>query len=51
MKIVITILGITFKENVPDIRNTRVIDIINELGIILSTIQVYDPCADDRCEE
>jgi UDP-N-acetyl-D-galactosamine dehydrogenase len=44
--IVITVLGITFKENVPDIRNTRVIDIVNELGNYPVTIQVYDPCAD-----
>jgi UDP-N-acetyl-D-glucosamine/UDP-N-acetyl-D-galactosamine dehydrogenase len=45
-EIVITILGITFKEDVPDIRNTRVTDIINELGLHPVTIQVYDPCAD-----
>lgn len=43
---IITILGITFKENVPDIRNSKVIDIINELGNYPVTIQVYDPCAD-----
>jgi len=45
-EVVITILGITFKENVPDIRNTRVIDIITELGNFPVKIQVYDPCAD-----
>ena len=45
-ELTITILGITFKENVPDIRNTRVIDIIDELGHFPVTIQVYDPCAD-----
>ncbi len=45
-EIVITILGITFKENVPDIRNTRVTDIIDELGLYPVKIQVYDPCAD-----
>jgi len=44
--IVITVLGITFKENVPDIRNSRVIDVINELDNYPVTIQVYDPCAD-----
>jgi UDP-N-acetyl-D-glucosamine/UDP-N-acetyl-D-galactosamine dehydrogenase len=44
--IVITILGITFKENFPDIRNTRVIDIITELSDYPVTIQTYDPCAD-----
>lgn len=46
--IVITILGITFKENVPDIRNSRVIDIINELRNHPVTIQVYDPCAEEQ---
>lgn len=45
-EIVVTILGITFKENVPDIRNTRVIDIIDELKNYPVTIQVYDPCVD-----
>ncbi len=45
-EVVITILGITFKENVPDIRNTKVIDIICELSNFPVTIQVYDPCAD-----
>ena len=44
--VVVTILGITFKENVPDIRNTRVTDIINELCDYSVTIQIYDPCAD-----
>jgi len=45
-EVVVTVLGITFKENVPDIRNSRVIDIINELGNYPVTIQVYDPCAE-----
>lgn len=44
--VVVTILGITFKENVPDIRNTRVVDIISELSNYPVTIQVCDPCAD-----
>jgi UDP-N-acetyl-D-galactosamine dehydrogenase len=44
--IIITILGITFKENVPDIRNTRVVDIITALRDHPVTIQVYDPYAD-----
>jgi len=47
-KIVVTILGITFKENVPDIRNTRVIDIITELNNQQITTQVYDPLADSN---
>ena len=45
-QVTITIFGITFKENVPDIRNTRVIDVVNELGNYPVKIQVYDPCAD-----
>ena len=40
------ILGFTFKENVPDIRNTRVIDIIRELREYGITPLVHDPCAD-----
>lgn len=40
------LLGITFKENCPDIRNTRVIDIYNELKKYDVNIDVYDPWAD-----
>lgn len=40
------ILGITFKENCPDIRNTRVIDIYNELDQFGLSVDVYDPWAD-----
>jgi len=39
------LLGITFKENCPDIRNSRVIDIINELKDYGCSIDVYDPWA------
>src|SRR5699024_8590646 len=42
----ITILGFTFKENVPDIRNTRVIDMIEELESFGLTVQVTDAYAD-----
>ncbi|RAZ55319.1 nucleotide sugar dehydrogenase [Campylobacter hyointestinalis] len=42
----VLILGITFKENCPDIRNSRVIDIINELKDFGCNIDVYDPWAD-----
>jgi UDP-N-acetyl-D-galactosamine dehydrogenase len=42
----ILILGITFKENCPDIRNSRVIDVINELQSFGTIIDVYDPEAD-----
>lgn len=41
----ILILGFTFKENCPDVRNTRVIDIINELQQYQAHIDVYDPWA------
>lgn len=40
------ILGITFKENCPDIRNSRVIDIIRELQSYHVNVDVYDPWAD-----
>lgn len=42
----ILILGITFKENCPDIRNSRVIDVIRELQSFGTSIDVYDPEAD-----
>lgn len=39
------VLGITFKENCPDIRNSRVIDIIKELETYHVNVDVYDPWA------
>uniref|UniRef100_UPI0026356A0F nucleotide sugar dehydrogenase n=1 Tax=uncultured Winogradskyella sp. TaxID=395353 RepID=UPI0026356A0F len=39
------VLGITFKENCPDIRNSRVIDIIEELKSYHVNVDVYDPWA------
>lgn len=42
---VVTILGFTFKENVADLRNTRVVDIVRELGEYGLTVQIHDPCA------
>ncbi len=42
----VLILGITFKENCPDIRNSRVIDVIEELKEFGCNIDVYDPWAD-----
>jgi UDP-N-acetyl-D-galactosamine dehydrogenase len=42
----VLVLGLTFKENVPDIRNTRVIDIIEELRSYGVTPLVHDPMAD-----
>lgn len=40
------ILGLTFKENCPDIRNSRVIDIVSELREYQIEVDVYDPWAD-----
>lgn len=42
----ILVLGITFKEDCPDIRNSRVIDVINELKEFGAKVEVYDPNAD-----
>lgn len=41
----ILLLGFTFKENCPDVRNTKVIDIFNELNSYKTNITVYDPWA------
>lgn len=41
----VLILGITFKEDVPDIRNSKVIDIINELKEFGVNVHVWDPIA------
>ena len=41
----VLVLGITFKENCPDIRNSRVIDIIRELEEFGTDVEVYDPWA------
>jgi UDP-N-acetyl-D-galactosamine dehydrogenase len=40
------ILGVTFKENCPDIRNSKVIDIINQLVQFNIHVDVYNPYAD-----
>jgi UDP-N-acetyl-D-galactosamine dehydrogenase len=42
----VAVLGITFKENVPDLRNTRVVDIVNELEDYGVKVLVHDPLAD-----
>ncbi|SKB60001.1 nucleotide sugar dehydrogenase [Dyadobacter psychrophilus] len=44
----VLVLGITFKENCPDIRNSRVIDIIRELESYEMNVHVYDPWADKK---
>lgn len=40
------VLGLTFKENCPDLRNSKVIDIIDELKSYGLTVEVYDPRVD-----
>ncbi len=41
----VLVLGLTFKENCPDLRNTRVVDIIRELRDLHSRVDVFDPWA------
>lgn len=41
----VIVLGLTFKENVPDLRNSRVIDVIHELESYGATVHVHDPVA------
>lgn len=41
----ILVLGITFKENCPDVRNTKVVDVIRELKEYGTNITIYDPWA------
>lgn len=45
-KCTVTVLGLTFKENCPDLRNSKVIDVIRELESFGVTVQVHDPEAD-----
>ena len=42
----VVVLGLTFKENCPDLRNSRVIDVINELRDFGCAVTVHDPRAD-----
>jgi UDP-N-acetyl-D-galactosamine dehydrogenase len=42
----VLVLGFTFKENCPDIRNTKVIDVYNELLHFNLNVEIYDPWAD-----
>ncbi|NNG81671.1 Vi polysaccharide biosynthesis UDP-N-acetylglucosamine C-6 dehydrogenase TviB [Acinetobacter sp. ANC 5378] len=42
----VLVLGLSFKENCPDIRNTRIIDIVNELQEYHVNVDVYDPWVD-----
>jgi UDP-N-acetyl-D-galactosamine dehydrogenase len=42
----VLVLGLTFKENCPDVRNTKVIDIVRELKTYGSVVDVHDPWVD-----
>ena len=42
----VIVLGLTFKENCPDLRNSRVIDVIRELESYGASVSVHDPMAD-----
>jgi UDP-N-acetyl-D-glucosamine/UDP-N-acetyl-D-galactosamine dehydrogenase len=44
----IAVLGITFKENVPDLRNTKVVDIVRELEDYGINVKVHDPLASEN---
>lgn len=44
----VLILGITFKENCPDVRNTKVVDVIRALKEYSINVEVYDPWADEE---
>ncbi|MDO5680843.1 MAG: Vi polysaccharide biosynthesis UDP-N-acetylglucosamine C-6 dehydrogenase TviB [Pelistega sp.] len=39
----VLVMGLTFKENCPDLRNTRIVDIVKELGEYNIQVDVYDP--------
>ena len=42
----VLVMGLTFKENCPDLRNTRVVDVVKELQDYNITVDVYDPWID-----
>ena len=44
----VLVMGLTFKENCPDLRNTRVIDLIRELEAFGVDVDVHDPRADEH---
>ena len=47
----IIVLGMTFKENCPDLRNSKVIDVVRELKSFGANVHIHDPIADsDECE-
>lgn len=42
----VLVLGVTFKENCPDIRNSRAVDVVRELEDFCCEVKIYDPWAD-----
>lgn len=44
----VLVLGLAYKENCPDLRNTRVVDIVAELSDYGVQVDVYDPCVDEN---
>ncbi|MEZ8967583.1 Vi polysaccharide biosynthesis UDP-N-acetylglucosamine C-6 dehydrogenase TviB [Vibrio breoganii] len=47
----VLVMGLTFKENCPDLRNTRVVDIIEELGEYNMNVDIVDPwCSNEEAE-
>jgi UDP-N-acetyl-D-galactosamine dehydrogenase len=47
----VNVLGITFKEDVPDFRNSKVVDVIRELASFGTRVAIADPCADPAAVE
>ena len=46
----VLVMGFTFKENVPDTRNTKVVDLVRTLRDFVDEVVIYDPMADrDDC--
>ena len=44
----VLVMGLTFKENCPDIRNTRVVDVIAEFASLHARVDVWDPSVDPQ---
>ena len=42
----VLVMGLTFKENVPDTRNTKVVDLVKTLRDFVAEVVIYDPMAD-----
>jgi len=47
----VLVMGLTFKENCPDTRNTKVVDLVHELGEFVAEVAVYDPLADPEATD